>query len=385
MEGFKLKNRVLPISSSTEAELVLSIIDELRTNLALEIDPAPSFDRAMKAGPNENKRALQYLVLGNYKADKLTEGLKSSGVTAEAVTLEDWRANPISIGLMLDKVKLALTEVRPETLVLIGLESSFYQAQTEDGFTMPVKKTTDGHYHVEGELVLCTREVQIKHFKTMEPLWQLSEHFKMIIIAPLPEYIIGGCCQGSGHVANRGLPNFEAKLRSGLDGVKQNMKMYLHSGGLSKCMVLDPWIDIKGLTNEQIWVSPTCPSDEVYLRLAAGIKAVEARLPAKRTASATPVQEPVAKKQREGPGDQPREAAPLRAQERGRGPGRNVGRGHPRGGGQNESRRSRGARSWRGRWAHGGADMGGQRRGWGSGRGHGHGYGGRRGSSRGYY
>jgi hypothetical protein len=140
MEGFKLKNRVLPISSSTEAGLVLSIIDELRTNLALEIDPAPSFDRAMKAGPKENKRALQYLVLGNHKADKLTEGLKSSGVTAEAVTLEEWRANPISIGLMLDKVKMALTEVRPETLILIGLESSFYQAQTEDGFTLPIKK-----------------------------------------------------------------------------------------------------------------------------------------------------------------------------------------------------------------------------------------------------
>jgi hypothetical protein len=41
MEGFKLKNRVLPLSSSVEAGLVLSIIDELRTNLALEIDPAP--------------------------------------------------------------------------------------------------------------------------------------------------------------------------------------------------------------------------------------------------------------------------------------------------------------------------------------------------------
>jgi hypothetical protein len=116
-------------------------------------------------------------VVGNHKAEKLTEALKSSGVTAEAVTLEDWRANPNSVSPMIENVKMALTEVRPETLVLIGLESSFYQAQTEDGFTLPIKKAADGHYHVEGELVLCTREVQVKHFKTMEPMWQLSEQF----------------------------------------------------------------------------------------------------------------------------------------------------------------------------------------------------------------
>jgi hypothetical protein len=88
-------------------------------------------------------------------------------------------------------------------------------------------------------------------------------------INPMLQYITAGCCDDEDHIANRVRKGFAAKLRSDLDSVKHNLKMFLHTLGHHQCWVMDPIHDLKDMVSDQICGSdPTKPTTEVFTRIA---------------------------------------------------------------------------------------------------------------------
>jgi hypothetical protein len=153
---------------------------------------------------------------------------------------------------------------------------------------MPIRKTGEGKFHVEGELVVCGKEAQVKLFKLMTPLWMMDESVKLVVVCPLLQYIKSSCCEDEDHIPNRRLQNYESKLRGDLEALKQNLKMFLHTGGHHHCRVMDPLVDTKEMEVEKMWgPDPTKPTAEVFDKMAAGIHAVEVRLKLKRQAAAS--------------------------------------------------------------------------------------------------
>jgi hypothetical protein len=123
------------------------------------------------------------------------------------------------------------------------------------------------------------------------------------VVCPFLQYIAGSCCDDADHAPNRKLQNFESKIRSDLENLKQNLKMYLHTGGHHHCRVMDPLVDTKEMPADKMWSKdPTKPTEEVYDKIAAGIHAVEVRLKLKRqaVASSRHVDATPAKKQQRG-------------------------------------------------------------------------------------
>jgi hypothetical protein len=304
MQGFRLVKEIKPTSSGREATVILQMISELRNKLALYISDSPSFERdrvvqfEIGAGSNTN-----YLVVGGPMAASLAEAMSKQGIEAQSVVVQEWRINACNVTTLVEKTRVAIGDYKPSTIILVGLESSIYQAQTEDGYSMPIRNTIAGDYHVEGELVVCNKEVHVKHFKNMEPLWTLDESIKMVVVCPLLQYIAGSCCEDADHIPNRGNQNYESKLRSDLEALKNNLKMYLHTGGHHHCRVMDPLVDLKEMKTDEIWgKDPTTSTEAALGRMAGGIHAVEVRLKHKRQLSVGQAQS-AAKVARVGPAD----------------------------------------------------------------------------------
>jgi hypothetical protein len=76
--------------------------------------------------------------------------MTKQGIEAQSVVVQEWRINSCNITTFEDKTKVAIEDYKPSTIILIGLESSIHQAQTEDGYSMPIRKTIAVDYHVEG-------------------------------------------------------------------------------------------------------------------------------------------------------------------------------------------------------------------------------------------
>jgi hypothetical protein len=184
----------------------------------------------------------------------------------------------------------AINEQSPTMLIFVGLEESFYMAQDETGHTLPARKAPDGHFHVDGELIVGGKEVQMKLFKLLDPIWDLDKDRKMVVISPMPRYITGSCCDDPQHIPNRSAQNYESVLQSGLEGVKNAMKAYLHSGSHQNCRVLDAARDMEGLANDAIWEADhKTPRPVIFDRMVKALEMVEVRIPEnrKRTAAAT--------------------------------------------------------------------------------------------------
>jgi hypothetical protein len=68
MAGFYVKNEIKPTELCTEAKVLLSLIEEVRSTKAIDLDPSPSLDRKVPAiYPNMANKDKLYLAVGGPK------------------------------------------------------------------------------------------------------------------------------------------------------------------------------------------------------------------------------------------------------------------------------------------------------------------------------
>jgi hypothetical protein len=283
IDGESLVTKVKPTDAGTEAIIIMAMIDELKSGLDVDIDAIPSFDRVVKKDNSGSLKKKKYLVMGNGQATNMAEALARNGQTVATAVIPEWRVDSGNVGLLCERAEAAIDEFGPEVIILMGLEESFYMAQQETGHTLPARKANDGAFHVDGDLIVAGNKVQLRLLKLMNPIWDMTIGRKLIVINPMIRYVTASCCDDPNHIPNRLLPNYEAKIKSGLDGVKETTKVFLHSGGHNHCRVMDTSIDFTGLPKEAAWGnSPTIPKPAVFDRMVKGLAGVEVRIDPQR-------------------------------------------------------------------------------------------------------
>jgi hypothetical protein len=117
-----------------------------------------------------------------------------------------------------------------------------------------------------------------------------------IVIAPLPRYIVTGCCSNPEHCSNRRLLDFEQQQQQSLDILKRSIKDFLFCNGLRFIRVLDLLVDIRGMEAAEVWGSdPIHPQPAIYNKIAAATAKLGDKI---KTAEAE------AKRRRDSMGDQ---------------------------------------------------------------------------------
>jgi hypothetical protein len=119
-------------------------------------------------------------------------------------------------------------------------------ASYDDVHTLLATKDPDGHYHIHGDLVVASREVQIKMAATMEPLWAATSGTKMVVVGPVVRYVTEGCCGDPDHMPNRKNDAFLPNLKKDVLAAKNTLKEQLRSKGHYHCRVIDMAMDMQG-------------------------------------------------------------------------------------------------------------------------------------------
>jgi hypothetical protein len=144
---------------------------------------------------------------------------------------------------------------------------------------LPATKDVSGHYHIHGDLVVASRETQIKLAKLMEPLWAATKGVKTVIVGPVDRYVTEGCCGDPDHMPNRKSDNFIDKMRCDVLAAKNLLKEQLCEGGHHHCRVIDMAMDMAGKKPAEIWgTDPTMPNDAIFDGLVAAMPGVEVRI-----------------------------------------------------------------------------------------------------------
>jgi hypothetical protein len=105
---------------------------------------------------------------------------------------------------------------------------------------MPIRRGEDGDFHVEGDLILASKDRQLILFNTIKPILQLLAIFKLLLVTPMPRFLYDGCCPLESHASNRFEDGFEVRLRVGLRDYRINFKNFAFMRNLRNIKVLDP-------------------------------------------------------------------------------------------------------------------------------------------------
>jgi hypothetical protein len=370
MSGFDLPMSIQPTSEDAEKEIITSLINELRTGLALDLDPAPSFDRKMPAEGRSGQTAyMDYIVAGRAKASAMVaDALVRAGKTVEQVVYPEWRVTQPFVAKMATDMATAMAKFRPRVIIIAGLDESYYMAQYEEFHTSPARKDAEGFYHIDGDLVLAAKEAQLKILKLLEPIWELTAGIRTVVFGPMARYVTESCCGDPDHIPNRQAVGFIDGQKKELLAARNVLKDYFQNEKHNHCRVLDPAMDIAGKKAEDVWDKgdPTHPRPEIYDGMVAALGKAESRIDllAKRPGAAIP--EPPPKRAKTASGSSSRDTAGGGRGSSGSGRGSGGGRGggqDGRGGGPRGCGNMRGGRGrgWRREdWGYGGQHDGGQ-------------------------
>ena len=269
-----IPNEMGATSMEQEGRIINSLIGELQLNFALDLDNTPLSSRTI--GSKGEVGAASFLVVGSSNARRLEEALKAKGIPTGSILANGWRATKKSAEDMAAHVRAELAERYYSAVVFQLLDNNIFFSKFEDGSLCPSRRTSDGNYHVEGELVVASRESQFAILKMCTPLWEAAKGRHMVVVGPMPRYVTEGCCPDPDHVTNRTRPDFYTKMKDDLVSCGTAIKDFLFTSGLRNGRVMDPGRQLRGLDATEIWGTDRVhPKREVYGLLANGVINVE--------------------------------------------------------------------------------------------------------------
>jgi hypothetical protein len=267
----ELPKMVHPLNAGNEEILVSSIINEIRSGLAIDLDPTPSLERGV-GQCSAAAAAGGTLVVGSSNAKRLHKAMLEAGWSAELIYEANFRISKQSVSNLADRVKDSVRAKRPDIIVLQVLDSTVYYSLSEEGLKEPLTKI-DARFHAAGDLVLADKHAFAKILAMCKPLLEAAGDCKVVVIGPLPRYVTGGCCSTAEHMPNRANPRFLESLLADLSILNKSLKDFLFSENFRGARAMDPWVGIRDLPATSLWgPDPVHVRQEHFAPLVEGVK-----------------------------------------------------------------------------------------------------------------
>jgi hypothetical protein len=265
--GWTTPRGVLPVTPEIEAKIINCLISELNSLYSLGLGTNPILDRLSK----DDSTVRKVLVIGGSHARREAEIFAERGYDVVACAVGGWRPNKTAIEDMTEKVTEAVAALTEDDIVVIHcFDNVAYMARSEEGGDLPIRRYPTGDFHIEGELVLASKERLFMYFKNCMPFFKLLEKLTVFFLSPLPRHLYVSCCLREDHAPNIKVDGFEEEMRKALQDCRNNYKDFFFTSGLRNVTVLNPGAEVpqEDESGMQLWgPDPVHPLREGYERI----------------------------------------------------------------------------------------------------------------------
>jgi hypothetical protein len=205
--GWASPSGVRSCSPEMEKLIVHALVRDLNGNfdVGLCMDPITVPDPEL-SGPNTRKP--KFLFIGGSHSLREAQCLGAKGYDVITCAVSGWRANKTACEEMAEKVQEALRELCEDDIIVVHCtDNTAFMARTEEGGDLPIRNIA-GEFHVEGDLVVASKERLYMFFKNCLPFLTLLAGRLVLFLTPLPRYVYTCCCTDPEHAANRADPGF---------------------------------------------------------------------------------------------------------------------------------------------------------------------------------
>jgi hypothetical protein len=235
-----LPSKLGPISAANEKLMITTMIQEIRTGMAIDLEPTPSFERGVDWCLAESATG-RFLIVGSSNAKRLHTAIVGGGTAADLIYEPNLKITKNSVLMLEEKIKLSIKSKRPDLVVLQLLDGSVFYTMTEEGTKVPMENT-GGRYHAPGDLALADKQAMEKILKLCKPLLQAAGNIKTVVVGPLPRHITAGCCSNEEHMPNRKAPRF-----------LERMVDFLFTENFRTARAMDPWVGLRDMQVSSLW------------------------------------------------------------------------------------------------------------------------------------
>ena len=268
-----------------EKEIVSTLIRELNARLASNLDPDVSYERTAISPCNKPEK---FVVVGASHAGRTADALVRTGAIVFKVVVPGWRIMKQTVAKMSDDLKLVLEEAGEDCTVVFQLfDANYYLAKSDEGGLLPIRKLVTGDYHVEGELSFAPKELQYSIFCTAKPLLEVAGGRRLILLTPLPRYLLSSCCSNPDHVSNMKEDSYRKDQELAVFECKKNVKDFCFRHGIRNVRVSSPWTAVKEI-GDDVWFDSVHLTKEGYTATAELLLRVASELASKPEADAPP-------------------------------------------------------------------------------------------------
>ena len=156
------------------------------------------------------------------------------GISIGRVTTTNRKPSKECVEILAAHVKTSVEGEKPAVVVFHMHDNLLYMGRNIDGTTKQAFKDMKGHFHVEGELVLAPKDVQLNLYKLMKPILEAAGQKPFIVITPMRRYAINPCCTNQEHVTNISSESYEEKMENDLEEVRVNMRSWLFGDNIRR-------------------------------------------------------------------------------------------------------------------------------------------------------
>jgi hypothetical protein len=194
--------KISALTHSMETKYVTGLVEEIRAKMALDLDRQPIVDRALGEQVRP-RRKVDVLVVGAANAPMLATALRAKGKTCDVLTSKTWSISRASAEHVAGQVRAVIQSEDPDLIVMQLMDTSCFYVRKDDGSRHLPRPGPDGVLHLEGEVVVCTRDTQQEHFRSLRPMFEAVGKKKCVWVAPMMRYVVASCCEDISHAPNR--------------------------------------------------------------------------------------------------------------------------------------------------------------------------------------
>jgi uncharacterized membrane protein YgcG len=211
---------------------------------------------------------------------RTAEVLADMGVEVKMVETAHWRATKKEVQQLLLDIKERIGSLKSDEVVIVmGMtDNAYYLARAEDGRLIPNCRSTDGSYHMHGEVVGAPLDSCRQVFLQLEPLFKELQDYDKMLLVPLPRYLWQSCCEDPEHGANVASEGHADQLLAGTAAVQKLWRGMTFRGKMRNMKVTDLG---RKLSGRELWADPVHFSVDGYKVVANhimdGFSAMEAK------------------------------------------------------------------------------------------------------------
>jgi hypothetical protein len=150
--------------------------------------------------------------------------LEETGINVHHVEVPSWRPKPAVISEAINALdNISFQDPNLSLIVIHNLDNAAYYAMTEEGDLIPSRRL-EGHYHLDGSLVIAPKEQFRFTLKTCLPLFNYKPEIRKIVLSPMPRYWVGKCWYDAEHIPNFNDLDYQKIMFEGLSNLRRAIK-----------------------------------------------------------------------------------------------------------------------------------------------------------------